>query len=273
MSPWPSVLVASLLGSLHCVGMCGGLVSMYAAGGGDAASARWAPHAAYHLARLSAYALLGAVAGGLGSLLDLAGASAGLGSLGVLVTALVLASWGLPRLLARRSASRPLQLGKRAARPGVLVRQAQRALTTLGARIRRWPPLWRAGALGLSSALLPCGWLYAFVVLAAGTGSAASGAGLLLAFWLGTVPALLGLGVGLSRLSGSLRARLPRLSVALVLGVCLFNVFTRWPVQSAAATLTTGAAAHTELSWNTLRRSARRGSRARRPAASRPAPA
>lgn len=242
MSPWPSVLVASLLGSLHCVGMCGGLVSLYAAGASESAGARWAPHAAYHLARLCAYVLLGAVAGGLGSLLDLVGASAGLGSLGVLVTALALASWGLPRLLALRGSPRPLQLGRGAARPNLLVRRAQGVLVGLGTRIRRWPPLVRAGALGLSSALLPCGWLYAFVVLAAGTGSAAAGAALLLAFWLGTVPALLGLGIGLSRLSAPLRARLPRLSVALVLGVCLFNVFTRWPLQSSAAALP-GAAA------------------------------
>jgi uncharacterized protein len=243
MNPWPSVLIASLLGSLHCVGMCGGLVGMYAAGPAEPARARWSPHAAYHLTRLAAYMLLGALAGGLGSLLDLAGARAGLGSLGVLLTTLTLASWGLPRLLRLRGERRTLQLGRRPARAGVLAQRAQRLLVALGARVRRWPPVARAGALGLSSALLPCGWLYAFVVLAAGTGSAAGGAALLLAFWLGTVPALLGLGIGLSRLSAPLRAHLPRLSVALVLALCLFNVFTRWPVQSSAATLSGSAAA------------------------------
>lgn len=241
MSPWPSVLLASLLGSLHCVGMCGGLVSLYAAGAGEQ-RARWSPHVAYHLARLAAYVSLGAIAGGLGSLLDLAGASAGLGSLGVLLTALMLAAWGLPRLLASGTGARPLALGRGPAHAKGFVQRVQGVFVALAQRIRRFPPLARAGALGLSSALLPCGWLYAFVVLAAGTGSAAAGGALLLAFWLGTVPALLGLGLGLSRLSAPLRAHLPRLSVALVLAVCLFNVLTRWPAASVSATAPEGAA-------------------------------
>jgi hypothetical protein len=56
----------------------------------------------------------------------------------------------------------------------------------------------------------------------------------LLAFWSGTVPALLGLGVGLSRLAAPLRARLPRVSAALVAAACVANVASRWPTASAA---------------------------------------
>jgi uncharacterized protein len=242
MSPWP-VLIASLLGSLHCVGMCGGLIALYAAGADESVRARGSAHAAYHLARLVAYTLLGALAGGLGSLLDLAGARAGLGRLGVLLTLLTLASWGLPRLLRRSNESRTVRLGRRPAQSGVLVQRAQRVLVALAARVRRWPRLLRAGALGLSSALLPCGWLYAFVVLAAGAGSAASGAALLGAFWLGTVPALMGLGLALSRLSAPLQAHLPRVSVTLVLVAALFNVFVRWPAATSAATSIAGASA------------------------------
>jgi sulfite exporter TauE/SafE len=60
-----SIVAASVLGSLHCVGMCGGLVSFYAAD--DAGSpSRAAPHALYHSMRLVAYAALGAAAVGVG---------------------------------------------------------------------------------------------------------------------------------------------------------------------------------------------------------------
>lgn len=229
-----SVIVASLLGSLHCVGMCGGLVSFYA--GGDAAprGARWAAHAAYHLTRLAAYAALGASAGQLGAVLDLAGHRVGLAEVGAFTAGVSVLGWGAWVLL-RRSRRSPLSsLGRApAARPG-LFRRLELCFATLAHRVRLRPPLWRASALGLSSALLPCGWLYAFVVLAAAAGSAGRGALLLAAFWAGTVPALLGLGLGIERLSQPLRAYLPRLSAALLVAVGLMTLASRWPLSRPA---------------------------------------
>jgi len=232
MTGWLSVLVASLVGSLHCVGMCGGLVGFYATAERQG-SARWAPHLAYHLTRLLAYTTLGAAAGQLGSGLDAAGASLGIGRLGLFMALLTLVARGTPALLGWGTRERLVRLERRPRRSALLPR-LERAFTSLARRASERPPLWRASALGLSSALLPCGWLYAFVALAAGTGSARGGALLLLAFWSGTVPALLGLGVGLQRLAAPLRARLPRLSAALVAAACLVNVASRWPAASAA---------------------------------------
>jgi uncharacterized protein len=228
-----STVTASLLGSLHCVGMCGGLISFYSASESGTPSARYRPHVAYHATRLVAYASLGALAGGLGSALDRVGSSFGLGELGAFIAASALLLWGLPVLIGRRLPARLLQLGRGPARRPRLIERLERLWVTLAAHVRRQPPAWRAGALGLSSALLPCGWLYAFVALAAATGSAARGALLMVAFWSGTVPALLGLGVGVARLSQPLRARLPRISAALVLVVCTVNLVSRWPVASA----------------------------------------
>lgn len=233
MTGWFSILAASALGSLHCAGMCGGLVSFYA-GGDTAAASRSAPHAAYHGLRLLGYVSLGAGAGGLGSALDLAGARVGLGNLGLLLAGATLLFWAVPLLLSRRSAGAPLPLGRRAAQRSPLIRQLEGAFVSLASRARQRPPIWRAGALGLASVLLPCGWLYGFVVLAAGTGSAGGGALLMLAFWLGTVPALLGIGLGVGRLSAALRPRLPRLSALLVLIVCASNVAQRWPMTLRA---------------------------------------
>ena len=229
-----SVLVASLVGSLHCVGMCGGLVGFYATDE-RRGSARWAPHLGYHLTRLLAYTALGAAAGQLGSGLDRVGANVGVGRLGLLLALLTLAWRGVPPLLGRGARERLARLGRRPSRDALLPR-LERAFAALAQRASARPPLWRASALGLSSALLPCGWLYAFVLLAAGAGSAGGGALLLLAFWSGTVPALLGLGVGLQRLAAPLRARLPRLSAALVALACVANLASRWPMASAADT-------------------------------------
>jgi sulfite exporter TauE/SafE len=228
-----STVTASLLGSLHCVGMCGGLISFYSASEDAGAGARWRPHVAYHGTRLLAYASLGALAGGLGSALDRLGSSVGFGQLGAFIAASAVLLWAVPLLVGRRLPARLLQLGRGPARRSRHVERLERALLAVMQRVRRQPPLWRAAALGLSSALLPCGWLYAFVALAAAAGSPVQGAVLMVAFWSGTVPALLGLGLSVARLSQPLRARLPRLSAAVVLAVCTFNVVSRWPVASA----------------------------------------
>jgi sulfite exporter TauE/SafE len=88
-------------------------------------------------------------------------------------------------------------------------------------RTRSLPAWARSGALGLLSALLPCGWLWAFVATAAGTGRPASGAAVMAVFWLGTLPVLVSLGAAAARFGGPLRRRLPVLSatVVLVLGL------------------------------------------------------
>lgn len=236
------VVVASLVGSLHCVGMCGGLVGLYATADSAHGAPRWTPHAAYHLSRLVSYSLLGALAGSLGSALDRFGAPTGFADLGLALASVTLLLWGLPSLLARRPGAALIRLSRVARRRPRLVQRLQCLLVTLADRLRRRPAIWRASALGVSSAMLPCGWLYAFVVLAAGTGSWTAGAGLLAAFWAGTVPALLGLGVGLRRLSEPLRARLPRLSAVLVLVVCAFNIMSRWPSAKAGEPGTSGPA-------------------------------
>jgi sulfite exporter TauE/SafE len=246
LNTWASVVVASLLGSLHCVGMCGGLVGLYATAERAHGASRWTPHAAYHLSRLVSYSLLGAVAGSLGSALDRFGSPRGVADLGLLLASLTLVFWGLPSLFSPRPGAALLQLGRAAPQRPWLVRRLQGFFVALADRAKRQPPIWRAGALGVSSALLPCGWLYAFVVLAAGTGSWSAGAGLLAAFWAGTVPGLLGLGLGLRRLAAPLRARLPRLSAVLVLLVCAFNIASRWPLASAGEGPDASSAAATE---------------------------
>jgi len=102
--------------------------------------------------------------------------------------------------------------------------------------------------LGLASALLPCGWLYAFVVIASGTGSVAGGVAVMAAFWLGTLPMLLGLGVGVQQLGRRIRRHVPIVMALALLAVGLTTVLGRvnvpaLAVQSAGGALT---AAHAE---------------------------
>ena len=73
----------------------------------------------------------------------------------------------------------------------------------------RLTPLPRALSTGLLTAFLPCGWLYLFALKAAETGSPLRGALFMIAFWLGSVPALVLVGAGvqtLARLLGTASA-------------------------------------------------------------------
>ncbi|HRC54941.1 MAG TPA: sulfite exporter TauE/SafE family protein [Kofleriaceae bacterium] len=88
----------------------------------------------------------------------------------------------------------------------------------------------RALGLGLLNAVLPCGWLWAFVALAAGTGSALLGASTMLAFWLGTMPALLGATALATPLLARVRSRWPLVTAALVMSLAGAALLLRWPL-------------------------------------------
>lgn len=154
-----AVLGASLLGSGHCVAMCGGLVL--------AATRDRIGLAQYHLGRLIGYLALGMLAGWIGETL--------LGSVG-----LTRVNWALSLLMGVSF----LVLGIRVWRGRPL--HLFRFPPSISLRLGRLGP----GAAGLGSAFLPCGWLHVFVLGAVATRGAASGAAYLFCFWLGTLPAL-----------------------------------------------------------------------------------
>lgn len=213
------VWLASLTGSLHCAGMCGGFAA-FAAGGRRAATAS----AAYHLARAAGYAALGAAAGALGNAMDLAAGLAGFERPAAIVAAGAMIAWGL----------RSYAAGGGPILPHVRLPGAAQAYNAALGAAGGASPVVRAAVVGAASTLLPCGWLYAFTVVAAGTGGAATGALVMLVFWSGTVPALAAVGIGVRRLAGPLRARLPRLAAAAVVLAGVFSLASHLSLPSGA---------------------------------------
>jgi len=102
-------------------------------------------------------------------------------------------------------------------RSGVSDRAAQFMGSVL-LRFREQSLAVRSSVLGLLTGLMPCGWLYAFVVSAGGTGSTWRGAAFMVLFWAGTVPALVAVATGMQRATGALQRRLPVISALLVIG-------------------------------------------------------
>lgn len=185
-----AALLGGFVGSVHCLGMCGGIAgALGMAGGGRGSFA-----VAYSAGRITSYALAGALAGALGA--GLAGA-AGLGPWLRLVMGIVLILLGLQvainlKLLApiEAAGARLWQRLAPAARRLVPPRNAGQAL-----------------ALGALWGWLPCGLVYGMLAAAAATGGAQDGALFMAVFGLGTAPAMVGLAWASGRGSSWLTAR------------------------------------------------------------------
>lgn len=172
MTPWLiSIFVAGFVGSLHCVGMCGPLVLV---AGGCSGVRRSVP--LYQTGRLLAYVALGALAGSLGMALDLgAGRLLGVGHIATVIASATMVVVGLIGV----------------ARYFGWIRTAPSAAAWTTRLVKLGGPRRRAFGLGSLSALMPCGLLYSFALVAAGLADPVRGGLALAAFWLGTLPALL----------------------------------------------------------------------------------
>jgi uncharacterized protein len=180
------LFVVGLAGGPHCVGMCGGIVGALSLGG----KPRFSLHLAYNGGRLLSYAIAGALAGALG------GASLILeGQLQVrlflfTLANLMLLALGLYLLGITRFLHPIESLGQ----------GLWRRLQPLGRNFLPVHTAAQALPLGMLWGWLPCGLVYGALATALTAGSAARGAGMMLAFGLGTLPNLLLAGLLLARL-------------------------------------------------------------------------
>lgn len=189
-----TAFLMGLLGSLHCVGMCGPIAL--------ALPQCQASHGAlllsrllYNLGRIATYTVLGLVVGLLGKGLVLAGLQQGV-SIGL----------GLLILLAMFA---PRALTYRLERIGPMSRLLAFLKRSFGALFRgrgRLTFVW----IGLLNGLLPCGLVYLALAGAIATGEIAGGMLYMALFGLGTLPMLLGLSFLGNFIRPSLRAWLYR---------------------------------------------------------------
>jgi sulfite exporter TauE/SafE len=192
------LLVSGLVGSLgHCLGMCGPLVLMVGLQLQTRGLAAVPHHVLYHLARVGVYALLGAIVGAVGSLLGLGSGLNRLAGAISLALGLVVVLLGLGYL-------GWLPLGRLGASGGWLSQAMGRALK-------------RGGSLGVVllgaiNGLLPCGLVYSALLLAATTGGVLPAALGMALFGLGTLPALVVVGLGAGTLSARFRQILTRVA-------------------------------------------------------------
>jgi len=195
-----AALVAGIITSLHCVGMCGPLACAVCVK--NEAVGNMLPALMYHAARLVSYTLAGLVAGTLGH--EVAGFfSTGTmkGITWVFIGFFLIAALGLDK----RIPFPPLGKWTSAA--------AQSAL--------RLGPTARPAALGLLTPFIPCMPLYIVIAAAALSGSTFAGGVLMAAFALGTTPLILALQSQYMRFGGRLSPRTMELLRRGLAGVCV----------------------------------------------------
>lgn len=226
---WITAFFAGLLGSTHCLGMCGGITAALGGTAFGAVSRPWLP-LVHNLARIVSYAAAGAIAGTLGVT---AGWTVGGGHWSEILrlcTAFMVVVIGLNITFGSSGHVRWLRAPER---------WSAKLWRIVSPVALRWLPrsaFGRALGIGLLWGWLPCGLAYSALLAAAVAGSTVSGGATMLFFGLGTLPAMSGLGY--------LGARLPRAgsSSSRIVGACIVGCGL-WTATLPITTLT-GAHEH-----------------------------
>ena len=167
-----SALVLGLLGSFHCVGMCGPIAFMLPVDRSNSFK-KVSQITTYHIGRLMAYSLIGLVFGLLGKSLNLFGIQQQVSiAIGVLMIIIVLIPY---KTFAKYNLSKPLH------------RTISKVKTGLGQALKK-KSADTFLTIGFLNGFLPCGLVYMAVFGAIATGSLFEGALYMFLFGLGTIP-------------------------------------------------------------------------------------
>ena len=205
------VFMGGLLGSSHCVGMCGGFAIALGTSS-EGFSHGLKRQLVYSAGRILTYSFLGAGAGYFGQKLiswvpNLVHAAA---ILCVLAGVLLLAQGALAAGLFPQKAgggSTPCLFGP-----------AFRSFLTS-------PGYWNALIAGILTGFLPCGLVYAFLAFAVSSGHALGGLWIMGLFGMGTVPLMVFTGAGAAKLSLPLRSKILRLAAVCVMATGVITIY------------------------------------------------
>lgn len=174
-----------LMGAGHCIGMCGGVAAALTLGmPGQERKNRWLYLLAYNVGRIFSYSIAGAIIGG-----AFAGMAAYSGYSSALISLRLFAAFMMIALA--------LYLGQWWQGITKIERVGQSLWKYISPVAKSFLPLkspFSALPFGVLWGWLPCGLVYSTLSWAAVSGSAIGGASVMLAFGLGTLPAMLLIG-------------------------------------------------------------------------------
>lgn len=197
------LFVVGILTSIHCVGMCGGIMLSQSLSNGNRSKFQAIkPALLYNIGRVISYTVLGGVIGALGSMLSLSiktqAALQIFAGLFMIIMGLNMAGFGLFRKL-----------------------QIKLPWSFCSVKNKPKTPF----MVGILNGLMPCGPLQTMQLYALGTGSAAKGALSMFIFALGTIPLMLTFGAISGLLSKGYTKKILKFSgvLVIILGLIMGN--------------------------------------------------
>ncbi len=238
-----AVVISSILGSLHCVGMCGPMAVLAMGRYGKEESTTPTQLGirlvAYHLGRLTTYLVLGFIAGSAALFLNQSGALMGIPRSAARLAGVALIVIGLWKLAVTWYPD------LRTSPHGQWSLRVAQVLAQFRALIGKLPQVLRSYTIGGLTTLLPCGWLYVFVLVSAGTGRPLFAMLVMTAFWVGSLPALTAAVSGFTRLGQSMGTALPILVAVMLIATGWYTATGR--AETNLAPLAARAAAAQEI--------------------------
>lgn len=205
-SNYLEIFIIGLLGSMHCIGMCGGFVAMYSLRRQQTQPA-WPHHLLYNIGRVTTYSVIGGILGFMGSVAAYAAERRGISG------AVLLAAGILMIVMGMNIAG---VLGKRGLFEDAGIAESSCFRRSLH-RILGLESIVGTFLLGLLLGFLPCGLLYPVFMSAAASGGFFPGMFTMAVFGLGTTPAMLSFGYLVTRLQPHFKLVLYRIAAVLII--------------------------------------------------------
>ena len=218
-----SAFAMGFLGSTHCIGMCGGLTVALNTGTAKEKSLRLS--FTYQIFRVLSYGILGALVGGFGYLFSKwtnFPVLIVLGGIMLIMMGFYLLSWQNLLVYFER-----------------LGRRLWKKVSPVQSRFLPIKRFHQAAAVGLLWGLLPCGLVYSALAMASTSGTAMGGFASMVAFGLGTLPAMFAVGVFSSKLVNFFRN--PKIRA--IFGV-IFILWGSFYIYQAVSKYSSGQGAH-----------------------------
>ncbi|WP_114785673.1 sulfite exporter TauE/SafE family protein [Vibrio tetraodonis] len=212
MTPdWLGAFLIGIIGAGHCMGMCGGIASLLSSN--SPSHSVFVP-IFYNLGRLISYCVIGAIVGGaISTVVEFSQVNQSLtwlrliAALFMILLACYIGKWWHGLVYIERLGQK---LWKRIAPAG-------QSLLPLKSPLYALP-------FGLVWGWLPCGLVYSTLTWAAVSGSALNGAFIMVAFGLGTMPAMLFIGISVSHTNKLQKSNFLRQSGAVI--ILLYGLYT-----------------------------------------------
>ncbi|PID46587.1 MAG: hypothetical protein CSB47_03155 [Proteobacteria bacterium] len=211
---YTSIFLLGILGTGHCVGMCGPLVLAF-----PGREKRLAPHLCYHFGRMNTYVFFGALLGGLSQLLHAGGEKFLSVTIYIQLAMTVFSSLFLLWFGLSKLGMIPSPNWMQNANPNLIpgFKFFQREFADLRGNVSYY-------LLGILFGFLPCGLSYAAFAVALSSGNLISGGTLAFIFALGTIPGLLVVGYTASKLFESYRNLSDLIAGLVMIGMAVFQI-------------------------------------------------